>query len=452
MPVLIAVVTTLALIVILMTVFGRKGSHSRSSHTSHSQNRKSLQKNQAHIIREANKRLAKDPHDPAGLLPLGDIYFNNGLWEKAYPVYNDLSKLSATNTQIDTYTTSLRAGICAVKLEKIQDALMNLTVAYKLNTAEYDVNYYMGLALFKNKSYEKAIPCFKKALVLKPDAEGVYILLGQSFYLSGHIKECLPCFKKALDEDPGNKEALYDMADAMTEQGHGDKAIKVFMHLRPDPVYGARSCLQAGTYHSKINQIENAIQDFEIGLKHENVPVQTKLDIMYRLARSYFAVNQIQKGLILAKRIRDASPNYKDVGNLINRYQELSQNSNLQIYLTAGSNDFVSLCRKIVNSMFKGATVKIQDISVGPVFTDILANIETPKWENTECFRFFRTTGTTGEFYVRDFHGHMHDIKADHGYCISAGNYTEEAHKFIEGRPLDLIEKVQLTKIIKTIN
>ena len=74
--------------------------------------------------------------------------------------------------------------------------------------------------------------------------------------------------KKALDEDPQNKEALFDMADAMAEEGFGDKAMKVFMHLRPDPVFGARSCLEAGMIHAHNNDNEAAIQDFEIGLKH----------------------------------------------------------------------------------------------------------------------------------------------------------------------------------------
>ena len=67
-------------------------------------------------------------------------------------------------------------------------------------------------------------------------------------------------------------------------------------------------------------------------------------------------------------------------------------------------------------------------------------------------FRFFRTTGATGEIYVREFHGHMGDVKAARGFCISAGTFTEEARKYIDGRPIDLIEKNDLTKILKQIS
>ena len=165
-----------------------------------------------------------------------------------------------------------------------------------------------------------------------------------------------------------------------------------------------------------------------------------------------FAKNQISKGLMLLKAIRGVNASYKDVNALINRYQELSQNSNLQIYLSSGSSDFVTLCRKFIAAKYKNAHVKIQDINVGPLFTDILAEISTLKWDNVDIFRFFRTSGSTGEIYVREFHGHMQDIKADRGYCISAGTFSEECRKFTEGRPIDLIEKNELVKVLKVIS
>lgn len=171
----------------------------------------------------------------------------------------------------------------------------------------------------------------------------------------------------------------------------------------------------------------------------------------YRLAMSYFATNQIAKGLQELRKVRELNPAYKDTANLIARYSELSQNSNLQAYLTAGSSDFIALCRKTVSKMNEHSVVKIQDINVGPVFTDIFAEVENPKWSDTEVFRFYRTTGSTGELYIRDFYGHLHDIKADRGFCISAGVFTDEAKKFVEGRPIDLVEKDDLIKLLKKI-
>ena len=410
-------------------------------------------KNKAQIIKEANKCLAKNPHDPLGLIPLGEVYFESQLWDKAFAVYSELVKLALANKDgtIDLYLSFLRQGITALKLEKLPEATQSLISATKMNGVAYEPNFYLAQTMAKLEQYDKAIPLFRKALLAKPDATEIYLQLGMCYYNARKYRESLPCFKKALDEDPGNKEALFNMADAMAHEGHPEKSIKVFMHLRADPVYGPRSCLQAGQFHMKINDSATAIQDLEIGLKHENMPPEIKIELEYNLARCYFEKNLIQKGLLMCKAIRTKNANYKDVNTLISRYQELSQNSNLQIYISANSSDFVTLCRKFIMTKYKNSTVKIQSIDVDVLYTDILAEIYSSKWEDGDLFRFFRTTGATGEVYIREFHGHMGDVKAARGFCVSAGTFTEEARKYIEGRPIDLVEKNDLTKILKQI-
>ena len=443
---IVAAVIVLAVIAILVVVLTRKKADPNAKAT-----RKGKTKTPAQILKEANKRLEKNPHDPIALLDLGEIYYNSKLWDKAYTVYDELSKLAADNQSINIFKCTLRMGICAIQLEKLREALTALTIALKIDPINFEVNYYLGVACYINQQYEKAIPCFKKALVASPDAENVYSYLGQSLYKSRRFKDSLSCFKKALDEDPSNKELLYCMADAMSQGGHGDKAIKIFMHLRPDPTYGSRASLNAGLYHVKMKDIDTAIQDFEIGLKHDNIPADLKMEIQYYLARCYFEKNQIATGLNMLKEIRVLNSSYKDVNSLINTYQELSQNKNLQIYISSNSSDFVALCRRIIITKFSDATVKFESIDVSPIFTDILAQVFSSKWEDLVLFRFFRTTGSTGEMFVREFHAAMQDIKASRGFCISAGTFSEEGHKYIEGRPLDLVEKTDLNKILKKI-
>lgn len=443
MQMLIATVSMIALCAVLTFFMGKKDSKKVNS-----------TKNKAQIIKEANKRLAKNPHDPLGLIPLGQVYFESQLWDKAFNIYSSLVKLALANKDgtIDLYQSFLRLGISALKLEKFQEATQNLINATKMNSVAYEPNYYLAQTMAKLNLPDKAIPLFKKALIANPEATELYFQLGICYYNAKKYHDSLPCFKKALDEDPGNKEALFCMADAMSHEGHPEKAIKVFMHLRADPVYGPRSCLQAGQYHAKISDSNSAIQDFEIGLKHESTPIEIKIEIEYNLARCYFENNLIQKGLIMCKSIRTKNANYKDVNTLISRYQELSQNSNLQIYISSNSSDFVTLCRKFIMTKYRNSTVKIQSINVEALFTDILAEIYSSKWEDVALFRFFRTTGATGEIYIREFHGHMSDVKAARGFCISAGTFTEESHKYIEGRPIDLIEKNDLTKVLKQIS
>ena len=445
MSYLIAGVIMIALVAVLTLFMGKNGGGS-------TKDKKTSNRNKAQIIKEANKKLAKNPHDPAGLIPLGDVYFSSQIWDKAYLIYNDLSKLDSKSGFVNLDECFLRLGISALQLGKNPEAVQALVSAYKINSVSFENNFYLGKAMFNQKLYEKSVPLFKKAILAKPESTGVYFMLALSLYFAKKYRECLSFFKKALDEDPSNKEALFNMSDAMFQEGRGDRAIKIFMHLRADPVYGARSCLRAGIFHTKINDLNSAIQDYEIGLKHENEPSDIRVEIEYNLARCYFEKNQIAKGLALLKAIRNSVQNYKDVNSLINRYQELSQNNNLQIYISANSNDFVTLCRKFILTKYKNSNVKIQNIEKDSLYTDILTEIFAATWQDVVLFRFFRTTGSVGEIYIREFHEHMNDVNAERGFCVSAGIFSEESKKYIEGRPIDLIEKTELTKILKQIS
>ena len=102
-------------------------------------------------------------------------------------------------------------------------------------------------------------------------------------------------------------------------------------------------------------------------------------------------------------------------------------------------------------NFFSDAKVKIEETKVNSEGLEITAQVFSDKWENIEMFKFFRSTGAVGDLYVRDFHSKMRDIKCERGYCITAGTFTEEAKKYVEGRPIDLIDKPKLIVALKRI-
>ena len=414
--------------------------------------KKGKQKTRAQIIKESTRKLAQDPHNADALIALGDLYYNERAWDKAFPIYETQMGIAPAHREIDIFKASLRQGICAVKLEKIPESFKGLSAAAQINPNDFEVNYYLGVAFYKNNEFEKAVPRFKKAVVVKPEASGINSPLGLALYKAKHYKESLPYLKRALDENPENKEALFAMADGMNESGYGEKAIKVFMHLRPDPEFGAKACLAAGIFHLKMGQPDKAVQDFEIGLKHQNATPEVAIETRYRLANAHFAMKAIGKGIGYLQEIQAVNPQYKDVPQLLSRYSELNQNKNLQTYLMASSSDFVALCRRIVMKYYQRAVAKIIDISVKPENVEILMNIDFVRAEETHIFRFYRTTGAVADLYVREFHARVSEVKADKGVCITAGLFSEEGRKYAEGRPIDLVDKNGLVKILKKID
>ena len=449
-PVLIAVTVAVVLITIILIISSLKTKHSstKSERVASTVQKKGV----TAVIREYEKRLAHDPHNVEALSGLGDVYYNEQNWEKVLNVYKTLYDLSSAHTEINIADVTRRWGIGAFFLKKIDDAINILMLSVKKVPDSYETNYYLGLAFLEKQVYDKAAYCLKKCKIIAPENTDVNKHLGICLFKSQKYRDSLPYLKKALDVEPENKELLYDMAVAMSEAGMGDKALKIFTHLRPDPVFGAQSCLEAGKMHERTKDFQAAINDYEIASKLENVPEQIGLQIKYRCANCYISSNNIPKGLVLLKQIQSMHPGYKDVDSLVARFQELNQNQNLQVYLMSGTSDFVALCRKFITVFFKNAFVKIEDVSVAAESIEVICDVESNKWEAKNMFRFYRTQTIIGDIYVREFHAKMRDAKCDNGYCVTMGSFSESAHKYTEGRPIDLIEKDALCAALKKIN
>ena len=442
---ILTVIIVAALALLLLTFFGRKKETSRKP-------TKTKRKDRATIMRDASKRLAQNPRDPEGLSAMGGVYFQDQDWEKAYSTYEILVDLAPGNSKLNEFECALRFGISAVKTNRLQEAVKGFLLARKLKSDHFEVNYNLGYICYLQKEYDKAVPFLKQAIIADPENVQAQRYMGFTLHKAHHYREALSYLKKTLDLQPEDKEALFAMAECLFESGAIERALKIFSHLRPDPTLGPQSALYAGMIHTQINQPDKAVVDFDIGLKHENIPTDIANEIKYKLALTLIKTKDIGRALATLKEIQRITPGYKDVPSLIVRYQELNQNKNLQTYLMAVQSEFVSLCRKIVIQFFPGAKVKITDVAVFADYSDIVAEIDTPKWSDIVLFRFFRSQGAVGELLLRDFHERIKDMKAGKGICLSAGMFSEESRRFTEGRPIDLYDKDKLNKILNAID
>jgi len=407
------------------------------------------------VIRDANKRLAQNPNDPEALYSLATAYFEDEIWDKAMKTYEALTdQLAMSSIQgIDNFEVHLRYGLSARKLNMLEQAYKGFSVARTYRQDNFEVNYELGAIEFDRKNYEKAVQLLQQARVQDPDSPAVLRYLGHALFRLKKPKDAMNFIRKAIDLAPDDKESLYTLAECYHEANQTEQALRIFNHLRADPVMGPNSCLIAGTIHLETRQYESAIQDFEIGLRHQNIKADILVELRYKLATTYIKMNEIGKAIPLLKQIQSENNSYKDVNILLGKYLELNANRNLQVFLMSPSADFVALCRRIVMTYFPKAKVKITNISVNKnEWADITAEIDTPKWSDVIMFRFIRTQGSIGELIVRDFHSHLKEVKAGKGVCITVGNFTEEAKRYTEARLIDLIEKERLQAILNSLD
>jgi tetratricopeptide (TPR) repeat protein len=444
LPILIAVIGLAGVVIIFMLIMGRKAEPG-------SGRRRTLGKDS--VMRNAAKRLSQNPRDPQALQEMGDIYFQEESWADAMKTYEILTDVAGGNSGVDEFEANLRYGLSAAKLNMVNEAYKGLSAARSIRQDNFEVNYNLGYLEFQRKNYEKAIQLLDQARRQDPESAAALRYLGHSLFRVKKAKEAMNYIRKAIDLAPDDKESLFTLAECYYEANQADQALRLFSHMRADPVMGPQACLLSGTINLEQHQEDTAVQDFEIGLRHQNVKPDILAELRYKLAQVYLKKNDIAKALPLLKLIQTENPQYKDVGMLINKYQELNANRNLQIYLMAPSADFVALCRKIVMTYYPKAKTKIANISVNKSeWADLQVEVDTPKWSDVIMFRFIRTQGSIGELIVRDFHSHLKEVKAGKGVCVTVGSFTEEAKRYTEARLIDLIEKDRLSAILNTVD
>jgi tetratricopeptide (TPR) repeat protein len=415
-----------------------------------------IAKDRETAMKEASKRLAQNPNDPEALYTLASVYFDEQNWDKAMKTYETLAEQITLNQQIpgiDNFEVFLRYGLSAHKLNMIEQAYKGFSIARNYRQDNFEVNYELGVIEFERKNYEKAVQLLQHARTQEPENSAVLRYMGHALFRLKKPKEAMSFIRKAIDLAPDDKESLYTLAECYYEANQIEQALRVFNHLRADPVMGPNSCLVTGSIHLDTRQYESAIQDFEIGLRHANIKADILVELRYKLATTLIKINEIGKAIPYLKLIQSENSSYKDVNVLLNRYIELNANRNLQTFLMSPSADFIALCRKIVMTYYPKSKVKILNISVNKNdWADILAEIDTFKWQDLIMFRFIRTQGAIGELVVRDFHSHLKEVKAGKGICLTVGNYTEEAKRYTEARLIDLIEKERLQVILNGLD
>ncbi len=447
LPLAIVFVVLAAVALVLVMVGGRRGKDKGKA-----KKRVRMQDRNA-IIKDANRRLASNAKDPEALMALGDLYYRETAWDKALKCYETLADLCGSSPDLDEFEINFRYGMSALKLQKTEEAYKGFLIAHTVKQDVFEVNFNLGYLEFQRRAYEKAMVLLKQASTQNPENPLALRYYGHTLFRLKKFKEAIVILRKAVDLEPEDKESLFAVAETYFELGQAENATKIFSHLRTDPGLGPNAALFAGTIHLNQHQYPKAIMDFEIGLKHQNMKVETLVELKYRLAAAYLKQQEISRAVAILVEIQSIYPNYKDVAIQIDRFQELNSNRNLQTYLISQTSEFVTLCRKLVGSFIPNAKVKILDISViRNEYADILADVETTKWQDQIMFRFIRSTGSVGELTLRDLYAKIKEVKAGKGYCLTAGLFSDEAKRFVEARLIDLIEKPALVKSLNSID
>lgn len=158
-------------------------------------NKENLEKNYKKYVEEFNIYLEYIKQDSEELFKVGDYYFKDGRYEKAYEVF------SQDNTNLKNV---FGAATTARFLSEYDKSLKLYTQAISMAPDFYESYLGRGIVNRNIKNYSKAIEDFKKYMEYKKD-EAVYTGLGDVYMVTGNYQEAKKVLEVARNRYPNSK-------------------------------------------------------------------------------------------------------------------------------------------------------------------------------------------------------------------------------------------------------
>lgn len=158
-------------------------------------NKENLEKNYKKYVEEFNIYLEYIKQDSEELFKVGDYYFKDGRYEKAYEVF------SQDNTNLKNI---FGAATTARFLSEYDKSLKLYTQAINMAPDFYESYLGRGIVNRNIKNYSEAIEDFKKYMEYKKD-EAVYTGLGDLYMVTGNYQEAKKVLEVARNRYPNSK-------------------------------------------------------------------------------------------------------------------------------------------------------------------------------------------------------------------------------------------------------
>lgn len=158
-------------------------------------NKENLEKNYKKYVEEFNIYLEYIKQDSEELFKVGDYYFKDGRYEKAYEVF------SQDNTNLKNV---FGAATTARFLSEYDKSLKLYTQAINMAPDFYESYLGRGIVNRNIKNYSEAIEDLKKYMEYKKD-EAVYTGLGDLYMVTGNYQEAKKVLEVARNRYPNSK-------------------------------------------------------------------------------------------------------------------------------------------------------------------------------------------------------------------------------------------------------
>ena len=403
-------------------------------------------------IKKLNEILEKDDRNAYAHYLLAEAYIKENNLQFAILEYRQVLKIGRFDDRVGE--VDVRSKLARIFRERgaVEDARKEYLILTKIDPDNFENFYRLGMIFFDAGALDKAAIYFKKSISNNNRHDMSYYYLGQVLYRNNSHNEAKQMFIEAIKLDQANYKAHYFLGLVLRQLGDYEWAIKEFETAQKNEDIKVKCFLAKGTCYHEKEMFPKAIIEFERGLKFARRGSDTELNLRYFLASSQESVRDLQSAIANWEQIAAVNKNFRDVQEKLRAYSEFRQDDRVKDFMIAGLAQFEHTCRKMAEAL--GLTIMDIEI-INDSEIEILATETEGKWRNTRMsnriVRILRTTDTVTDKLLRKIHESMKPRNATRIIVISTGDYSQAAAEFAGTRPIELLGKPELVRLLKSV-
>ncbi|MBR5646013.1 MAG: tetratricopeptide repeat protein [Treponema sp.] len=402
-------------------------------------------------IKVAKQIIAKNPKNYKAHYYLGKSYAKDNKSELAlmeYKLVNDNAVFGLNLNELEfrkEYTQML------MKHNQNAEALKNYILLTRLEPKNPENYYNCGHLYEENNRYDIALGFMQKTIALDKRHSKAHAEIGLMLYRMKQFNEARKEIDIALKLSPDTYSSYYYLGKIQKDSKDIPAAIKSFEKAQRDPEVKQKAVIEHGACYMLIGRYDNAIIDFQraIDLDKENLKSET-LYAHYFIAACYEKIRKIDKAIEHWEHIYKRNKSFRDVSAKLAEYRDLQANDYLKDYLTCSNEEFTLVCKNATEKGMKFQIMNIEQKKWGCQIQAVERNSES--WMSVRkqviFIRFYREPEPLEEIVIHESLDTMKTLNSVKGYIFSSSGFSNGARRFAENRPVELIDKSNLEKIL----
>ncbi len=403
-------------------------------------------------IRKLNDIIEKDDRNHYAHYLLALAYEKENNIQYAIVEYRQVLKIGRYDEKVNEVNIRNHLASIYKARNAVEEAKKEYLLLTKLDPANYEPFYELGIIFFNLGQIEKAIPYFRKSISNNSKHGASFYYIGQAYYRMQNYPDAKQAFIEAIKVDQNDYKSHYFLGLVLRQLGDYEWAIKEFETAQKSDDIKVKCFLAKGTCYLEREQLPKAVIEFDRGLKFAKRGSDTELNLRYFLAEAQEKMRDLHSAISNWEKIVAVNPTFRDVQAKLKSYAEFRQDDRIKDFMIAGLAQFEHTCRKISESM--GLTVMDVDI-ISDTEVEIIATDTEGKWRNTrrtnKIVRILRTTDVVNDKLLRKLHEKLKEKNATRIIIITAGDFTQSAVDFSNTRPIELYGKNDLLRLLKQI-